>query len=588
MQTPQPTLSQVAIRRWIGEESLRRGESYFRDGMIFNARRAGAQLKAECHGSRGNAYRVQATIADGAVAEARCSCPVGGGGHCKHVAALLLNWSSQPDDFRAVEETDTALEKRSKEELVALIRQMLLRVPELESLLEVPLPTGKKKASQKVSAETYRRQASAAFRGSDYEWGAEEGIAEQVSATVAIGDGFLEQGEVENAATVYEAVASEVLGQYEEIQDESGALGGVVQDCVAGLGKCLEDQSTDTARREQILSALFEVYRFDVEFGGVGLGDDVPDLILKHANAAEKKQVVEWTRAALKKRAGDSWSDNYHRQVYGRFMLDLQADTLDDEAYLRLCRETNRLDDLVARLLELKRVDEAVKEASRAGDYELLSLAGIFAQHQQGEIAERLMTERAQTTKDSRIFEWLRERRKKKGDAAGALVWARKIFDGQPSLEEYREVKQLATPPGTWQTMRAEILADALKQKDFDLLTEIHLDDGEIDAALEMVERAPEDTLFHYFSPHLRLQVAAAAEENRPREALRLYLQAAEHIIRARNRNAYTEACQHLVRVRALYQKLGESAAWDAYLQKLKEETKAMRAFKEEMVKAKL
>jgi hypothetical protein len=42
------------------------------------------------------------------------------------------------------------------------------------------------------------------------------------------------------------------------------------------------------------------------------------------------------------------------------------------------------------------------------------------------------------------------------------------------------------------------------------------------------------------------------------------------------------------VRVRTLYQKLGEDEVWAQYLTKLKEETKAMRAFKEEMTKVKL
>jgi uncharacterized Zn finger protein len=93
---------------------------------------------------------------------------------------------------------------------------------------------------------------------------------------------------------------------------------------------------------------------------------------------------------------------------------------------------------------------------------------------------------------------------------------------------------------------------------------------------------------FSYYGPDLKLQVARAAEGTRPREALRIYLQAAEHIVKGRNRSAYQEACKYLVRVRVLYQKLGEPAVWEQYLQKLKAETKAMRAFKEEMAKAKL
>jgi uncharacterized Zn finger protein len=580
-------LTEDAIRQYIGAESFRRGEHYFRDGMIFNARRTDAMLKADCHGSGGNIYRVHATVENGDIADADCSCPVGG--HCKHIAALLLTWLHQPDDFRETQETNSALEQRSKEELIALIKQMLLRAPDLESLLELPLPTGKK-SKQKINAETYRRQVAAAFGGYDFEYGAATSIANELSATLEIANGFLAQGEVDNAATVYDAIANGVVENYEEVDDESGALGGVVQDCVEGLSQCLEDDAerTNAELREKILDALFEVYRFDVNFGGVGLSDGVPDLILKHADEEEKKQVAKWARVAMNaaRRAGNELSDNWRRQAYGGFLLRLEANTLDDEAYLRLCRETHRLNDLVTRLLKLRRVDEARDEAARAGDYELLGLADIFLQHKQTAVAEQLITDRAKTTKDTRIFEWLEERNKQKHNYEDALSWARRINAVRPSLEQYRDIRKLATQVGTWADVRVELLADFEKRKYFDLLTQIHLDEKDIDAALKTVEKTQGG--FPYFSPDLRLTVAKAAEETRPRDALRIYLQVANRIIQARNRGAYSEACKYLVRVRTLYQKLGEDEVWGQYLSKLKEETKAMRAFKEEMAKAKL
>jgi uncharacterized Zn finger protein len=192
MTTRKQQFTEDTIRQFIGAESFRRGEHYYRDGMIFNARRAGATLKAECHGSGGNIYRVHATVEQGHITNADCSCPVGG--HCKHIAALLLTWLNQPNDFRSIEEANVALERRSKEELIALVKQMLLRAPDLESLLELPLPTDKK-SKQKINSETYRRQVSAAFGGADFEYGGAESIADELSATMEIANGFLAQGE---------------------------------------------------------------------------------------------------------------------------------------------------------------------------------------------------------------------------------------------------------------------------------------------------------------------------------------------------------------------------------------------------------
>ncbi len=578
-------LTAATIRHWVGEESFHRGERYFRDGMIIHARRSGGLLIADSHGSSGNLYRVQTTLEGGKIVAADCSCPVGDGGHCKHIAALLLTWLNQPGDFREVEETNTTLERRSKEELIALVKQMLLRAPDLESLLEVPLPTGKT-SGLKVNPETYRRQVAAAFRGYDDAYGVEDAIAQQVHATLEIGDGFLEQGDIASAQAVYGAVANEVLEHYEEYHDENGELGSVVQAAVEGLGRCLEAKPAESELREKFLRTLFEVYRFDVKFGGVGLSDAVPDLILQHADAAEKKRVVEWVREAMGNRTEDEWSDDWRRETYGGFLLELQADELDDEAYLRLCRETHRSSDLVERLLALKRMDQAIKETARVSDYEMLGLADIFVQHKQAQIAEQLMAERAKTTQDTRIFDWLKRRHQKQGDLAGALVWAFKTNTVRPSLDQYREIRKLAKAVGTWESVRAELLTDLEEHKEFGLLTQIHLDEKEIDAALETAEKIQGGS--NYFSPDLRLEVAKAAEATRPRHALRIYLQAAERIVKNRDREAYSEACKYLVRVRALYRKLGEEAVWEQYLRELKEETKAMRALKEEMAKARL
>jgi uncharacterized Zn finger protein len=124
-----PEVSERAIERRVGERSFNLGQQYFRDDAIFDARRQGQTLKARCHGSRDQAYRVQATFNDKELVAAECSCPVGGGGFCKHVAALLLTWRERPEEFTEVEDLDTALARRNPEELIALIKLMLRREP---------------------------------------------------------------------------------------------------------------------------------------------------------------------------------------------------------------------------------------------------------------------------------------------------------------------------------------------------------------------------------------------------------------------------------------------------------------------------
>lgn len=581
-----PKLSEEDVRSRVGTQSFERGYRYFHDGAIFDARRQGMVLKAYCEGSQPQPYRVRVTFDPGGIQEAHCSCPVGGSGYCKHVAALLLTWLYCSGDFREVEELDTTLERRSKGELIALIKQMLLRQPELEVLFETPLPTSGKRRTP-VDPETYRRQAATAFRHVGYEWGAEEGVADDLEATIEIGDGFVDQEDYASAAAVYQAVAQEVLSHYEGFEDEGGELGEVVNDCVEGLGQCLASVKDDPVTREGILHALFNIYHFDVDFGGVGLGDDVPNLILEHATPGERHTVADWVRAALPPKEKDSWSDNWHRQEYGGFLLELEKEELDDEAYLSICRETGRLKDLVDRLLSLRRREEAAAEAEKASDYDLLQLADIFVTHGHGETAEHLVAERAKTTKDWRILDWLKVRYKERGDFSAALALAQKLFQMHSSLSGYQEVRNLAQQLGVWEELRTQLLTDLTTHNQYDLLTRIYLDEGEIDRALEAVKHTRSSRFPPAFwGADLQVEVARAAEETRPHAAIELYHHLVEGLINARGRDNYQRACVHLARMRDLYRRTDRDEEWAHYIADLRERNHNLRALKEELANA--
>lgn len=582
-----PRLSEQDIRARVGNTSFQRGEQYFRSGAIFDTRCQGRTLRARCSGSRAEAYRLHVTFDEETIVDGNCSCPVGAGGHCKHTAALLLTWLERPDEFAVVEEMDAALERRSKEELIALIKQMLRQEPELESLLEVPLPTSGQHAPS-VSPETYRRQAAAVFRRTGDEWGAEAEIADGLQAITAIGDGFAEQEDWTNAAAVYEAVAGEVLEQYGMFHDEGGDLAELVDECVQGLGRCLT-ATEDGAFRERLLHALFNVYRWDIDFGGIDMGAGALDLILEHTSPEERRAVAGWVREAMPQ--ATDWSSNWRREAYGGFLLELELDTLDDEAFLQVCRETSRSGDLVDRLLSLGRVDEAREEAQQVGDYELLGLADIFVEHGRGEVAEQLMAERSQESQDLRLGDWLKRYYRAQGRNAPALELAEQLFRAGPGIDglaRYQELRELAQQVGRWETMHPKLQAFLRQEQQLDLLIQIYLDEGEIDQALKALPARRKRGLVtsFYGSPSLELRVAEAAEQSRPKAALEIYREVAERLIDQRGRGNYQEAARLLEKVRALYQRLGESGAWQDYIADLRDRTRSLRALKEELAAA--
>ena len=406
MRDPFPTVSEGAISDWVGSRSFQRGRSYFKSGAILDPRLQGNTLKAWCQGSRPQPYYLWIVCGAEGIKEAHCSCPVGLGGRCKHVAALLLTWSDQPDSFREVEELDSNLERRSKSELIALIKQMVEAHPNLESLLEATPPEdGRSKPL--VNPESYRRQVAFAFRsGFDY-WDGTWGGAGDIDIVLGSGDNFLAKSDYANASIVYQAVAQEVFEQFGMLHDDEGEyLYDVVNRCVQGLGNCLAAGDGDAVAREKALEALFEIYSSDMDIGGYGLGEGAEDLLLKHAAGDEKNVIAGWIRTSILTANGQY--DGYKRQAYGGFLLVLEDDHLDDDAFLEICRDSGRLNDLVDRLLMLGRLDEALVEAGPAKDWDLLTLAGIFGAHGYGRRLEPLVAKRIETTHDHGLMTWLK------------------------------------------------------------------------------------------------------------------------------------------------------------------------------------
>jgi uncharacterized Zn finger protein len=83
-----------------------------------------------------------------------------------------------------------------------------------------------------------------------------------------------------------------------------------------------------------------------------------------------------------------------------------------------------------------------------------------------------------------------------------------------------------------------------------------------------------------------RIRVAWAAEADHPEAAVGLYCTEAERLIAAQGRASYVVAVEHLLRVRDLQRRLGEEAAWEAYVSRLRQDHRRLRALREELGRA--
>ena len=582
MRKPFTTVSEDAISDWVGSRSFQRGRSYFKGGAIFDTRLQGNNLKALCQGSRSQPYRLWVACSAEGIEEAHCSCPVGDGGRCKHVGALLLAWLDQPDVFRTVEEPDTNLERFSKSELIALVQQMLQVQPNLETLLESALPRDSR-SSTLVDPDSYRRQAASAIRSSidGWDWDGTGGIG----VVLGSGDNFLAKSDYANASIVYQAVAQEVFEHFEMLHDDyhdNEYLYDAVNRCVQGLGKCLDAGDDDAVARDKALQGLFAIYRSELDYGGYGLGDGAEDLILEHATEAEKNLIAGWVRAALPAATGRY--DGYKRQAYGSLLLDLEADHLDDDAFLEICRESGRLDDLVDRLLALGRLDEALAEAERTRDLDLLTLAGIFSVHGHGRKVEPLVAGRIEAANDHGLMEWLKDQYEERGELAEALALAQQLLEQRPGLAAYQDVRELCQRLGIWQESRSKLLAEWAAAREYGILTDVYLSEGEIDLALKSVRQY--EQISRYYAGDRLIRVAQAASETRPQAAAEIYRGQAEELIKARGRKRYRHACTYLTTMRDLYRQMSQEPAWTDFMAEFRERHRRLRALQDELNKA--
>ena len=253
---------------------------------------------------------------------------------------------------------------------------------------------------------------------------------------------------------------------------------------------------------------------------------------------------------------------------------------MDDDAFLEICRESGRLNDLVDRLLMLGRLDEALAEADRAGDSDLLTLTGTFRQHGCDRRLEPLLVKRIETTRVDGLVEWLKERYAERGELADALVLAQRLLEQRLGLDRYRSVRELSRQLGGWQALRSELLAKWAAARQYGLLTDIHLEEGDIDLALKSVRQQRQ--VFSHGDDRL-MRVARAAAETHPRASLEIYREQAERLVEARGRDNYQQACVYLAKVRDLYRRMSQGPAWTDFMAGFRERHRRLPALQDEL-----
>jgi len=520
------------------------------------------------------------------------------------------------------------LSEKNHAELLALLEQLVQRQPDIEPLIELlmelPLATTMQERSKPgkgrertLDPSTVRSQVASAFYNAGEDWRAASRVAAELEQLYDIGENFAEAGEWANAQVVYATVAEETVMQYEEVHDE-GQVSWVLGKCAAGLVKCLEAQSAlpqdeqlDTEEREELLTALSDLWKFGYNYGGIEA--DVAGAMAESVTEYERKMVESWLREEM--RSGQDFSSQWHNRSIIHFLAILkQAEHFSDDDLLEEYRKAGLYKELAEKLLQLGRENEALGVAQanlteprdvtwfaeqllKSGEAWREPALG-FVEARLGEVEQALRGKRQDFTGERTVDTyrgWLGEKYSIYGRPQQALKIELTRFQANPDTTTYRAVRSAALiagqPENVWSDLRPRLIQTLEQQSRWEALVTIYLDEGEVGqalAALTAMERTPRTPLYAYGYRAYQAQVAEAAEESYPDEAIRLYKSVVKRLIDGRGRENYQQATGYLARVRRLYQKQGREPEWQAYMTTLRNSNKSLRALKEELDKKEL
>jgi uncharacterized Zn finger protein len=566
-----PKITTSDVRQLASAQSFERGEGYYASGAVLEPQQQGSTLTARVVGSEYEPYRVTITLGPDGISHARCNCRYDWGGICKHIVATLLTWVQEPDSFRILAPVDDILAERSKEDLIALIKEMIARQPDLARLLDLPLHPDSPVPFDLVP---FRKQVGYALSRDDAEWAGRELV--QIEA---MADRYLEVGNLAHAGALYHLILEETLTRFESWWlewDEDGDVLGVLSGCAEGLDACLEEIE-DPVTRLPWLEVLLQAELQDIRLGGTDFAWPAGDVVLRQATDEEWIWIEARIRQPMR-RASSTWA----REALVR-LLTARLDAAGQEAEANaLILENGTPRQRAFLLLDLGRVEEAVEVAHQhfAGLPGLvIDFANALVDAGHGATAAAYMAEQARHGRyDVHYHPWLARRYEEDGDQAAALEWWHRRFEASPGFEIYQELRRLGGELGTWKSLRPTLLEALDPVRQASLLLNIALDEGDIVWALEIASH-PEALL----TPEALIRVAQAAETDYPRAALEIYRSRAERASAARGRANYQVAAERLLRVRALHSRLGEEAAWSTYIAHLREDHRRLRALREEL-----
>ncbi|MGH8718033.1 MAG: DUF6880 family protein [Burkholderiales bacterium] len=373
---------------------------------------------------------------------------------------------------------------------------------------------------------------------------------------------LLNQGDAKAAIDLGAYAAQRALRLLEQCDDSDGRLGGIIEE-IAGMYR--EAVGKAGVGQKELAKSLFELQLAD-GYDFFDLENYLPALADEGLAAYRKLAMTAWEKIPALPPGSD---EDRHAQT-----RDQLADIM--KALARLDGDIDALINALSRDLTQPYTFFEIAEAlSNAGRHDE---ALEWAEQGQKAFPGRLNG----PLDDFLVSEY--HRRQRHEDAL-ALRWT--CFLEHPHIRSYQELKNSALRTKSWSEWREKALtalrkAPQSKRKKPDwmapfeaqgsLLVEIFLWEGDPHAALEAARKTN-------CPSHLWLNVAKGLETGSPDDAIVIYKDQIEPIVRLTNNHAYDDAAGVLRRIRELMTRTGKAADFSAYLDSVRAQYKAKRNF---------
>lgn len=583
-------LTEEIIRLRANDQSFQRGREYYLGGAVYDpcwqSMPGGIVLMAYCEGSSAYTYRLRVELDAGGVRVASCTCPYDWGGDCKHIVALLLMYLHQHDEFSERVSLADLLAGLEKDELLALLTHLVQNNPDLYDGVELAIPAAKlavrpKNAAQpnvagtnekretQVSEPVYRKQIRRILKHSRYDYG--EGYGEWDGAPGFLDDlenvqqtaiQFLEAGDADGALIILRALLEETLDEYDGEMDYNGDFASFIQSLGMPMAEAILSAGLDNETHQELQASMEEL----LEDLDEAIEESELEVILAALRYGWEELPSEETEASIP--PGSVLED---LEEYEWMLLDeLQ------QARLNVLERQGRLDEFLElaekadpyrytlKLLELGQVEAAIAAGQHlVYDHHILSVAKKL--REAGRLKDAMaMAERGLNLKGNYAYElgaWLAPLEEAQGNHDMALLAYRAAFDAHASIELYRQIKRLSGP--NWENLRPELQQKINPAHMPNILVEIHLEEGEWDAAITLAEK---ETWYG----NLLEKVVDAVIPHRSDWVIETALKQSDALIVRTQSNLYPAAAQWLARAKRAYQHKGQAADWQAYITNLR------------------